>query len=186
MKYAINLVRQIRLEEKKAIQLQNRIFTLAASCSGVLFIAILIMVFQILAMRTILSTEKQELNRITTEYGKYRATRMVIDKADIERLDSLQSNRIFWTKKLAAMAYHLPNNYWITKFGFDGKVMKVSGYGYISTQQEQLITLDDYLNKLRVDSTYKDIFATTYFNAVARSDDKERSRVSFEFSSIKQ
>jgi hypothetical protein len=185
MKYQINLIRQIRLEEKKAVRLKNRIFSLAASCSAFLLIALTILVFQILAMEAKLSTEKQELNRIELEYSKYRTTRMVVDKTDLERLDNLQSNRIFWTKKLAAMAYHLPDDYWITKFGFDLVAMKVAGYGYISYQQEQLITLDNYLNQLRADSTYNDVFKSTFFNSVARADEVGRIRVGFEFSSMK-
>jgi hypothetical protein len=185
MKYKINLVRQLRIQERKSLELKNRVFTLAASCAGLLVLAIVILIFQIMKMEIKLANERQQVNRIEMEYGKYRATRMVVDKADLERLDTLQGNRVFWTKKLAAMAYYLPDNYWITSFGFDGRTLNVKGYGYITQGQEQLITLDDYLNKLRADSTYKDIFNTTYFNAVSRSDEGDRSRVSFEFSSLR-
>jgi hypothetical protein len=185
MKYTINLIRQIRQEEHKALQAKNRVFTLATSCLALMVIAVLVVVSQILAMKNKLSVERQALNRVELEYSKYRATKMVVEKADIERLDSLQSHRIFWTRKLAAMAFHLPNDYWITKFGYDGTAFKVSGYGYISPQQEQLITLDEYLNMLRVDSTYNDVFRGTFFNSVVRADDHGRCRVSFEYSSGK-
>jgi Tfp pilus assembly protein PilN len=185
MNYSINLVRQIRLEEQKLIKQKDRIFILAASCTAVLIIACLLFLSQVLSMESKLNVERQVLARIEQEYGKYRATRMVIDKADIERLDSLQSARIFWTKKLAALAYYLPENYWITSFKFDGKTLGVQGNGYISADQKQLITLDDYLNKLRVDSTYNDVFKTTYFNVVNRSDEEGRSRVVFEYSSLR-
>ena len=186
MKYSINLVRQLRSEERRAIELKNRVFTIAVSCGAFLAVAAIVFVFQVLAIEAKLTNERQELARIELEYRKYKSTRMVIDKADIERLDSLQSNRIYWTKKLAAMAYYLPENYWITEFSFDAKIYKVVGYGDISPKQEQLITLDDYLNKLRADSTYKDIFKTTYFDRVTRvDDDKINNRVSFEYSSIR-
>jgi Tfp pilus assembly protein PilN len=178
-------VRQIRLEEQKLLKQKNRIFTLAASCTGILILACLLLVSQLLSMKSKLATERQVLARIEQEYGKYRSTRMVIDKADIERLDSLQSARIFWTKKLAALAYYLPESYWITSFKFDAKTLTVQGNGYISGDQKQLITLDDYLNKLRADSTYNDIFKTTYFNLVNRSDEEGRSRVVFEYSSLR-
>jgi hypothetical protein len=186
MKYSINLVRQLRSEERKAIELKNRVFTIAVSCAALLGIAVLIMVFQVLAIQAKLTDERQKLARIEMEYSKYKKTRMEVNKADIERLDSLQSNRIFWTKKVVAMAYYLPNDYWITKFDYDAKIYRVTGYGYISPKQEQLITLDDYLNKLRADSTYKDVFKSTFFNAVARADEsKIRDRVSFEYSSTR-
>ncbi|MBN1128208.1 MAG: hypothetical protein JXA71_04445 [Chitinispirillaceae bacterium] len=187
MRYNINLVRQLRSDERRAVELKNRLFTIALSCLGLLGIAVLAFTFQILGMETKLANERQELARIELEYGKYRSTRMVIDKADIERLDSLQSNRVYWTKKLAAMAYYLPKDYWIIKFGYDGKKFKVSGFGYITPEQEQLITLDEYLNKLRTDSAYVDVFKTTNFVAVARSDEEkvQQDRVSFEYASLR-
>ena len=187
MRYTINLIRQMRSEEHKAQELRDRLFTVAMSCLGLIALAVITISFQVLGMQAKLSNEKQDLARIEQEYSKYKTTRMVIDKADIERLDSLQSNRIYWTKKLAAMAYYLPENYWIIKFSFDSKVFKVSGFGYISQKQEQLITIDDYLNKLRADSTYTDIFKKTDFNAVARSDEEKekQDRISFEFSSLR-
>jgi hypothetical protein len=184
MKYQINLVRQIRVDEKRMIVLHNRIFVAATFCICLLTLSVVYLVFQILNMEMKISAEKQTLGRIEMEYSKYKATKMQVDKADIELLDNLQGSRIFWTKKLAAMAYYLPENYWITKFGYDARTYKVSGYGYISGQQEQLITLDDYLNKLRADSTYNDVFNTTNFNSVQRSDEEGRSRISFEYSSM--
>jgi len=185
IKYSINLVRQIRLEEQRLLKQKNRIFTLAASCTGILIFGCIVLVSQIFAMKSKITIEQQTLARIEQEYSKYRATRMVIDKADIERLDSLQSARIFWTKKLASLAYYLPENYWITSFKFDAKMLRVQGNGYITNEQEQLIILDDYLNKLRADTTYIDVFNSTYFNVVNRSDEDGRSRVVFEFSSLR-
>jgi hypothetical protein len=187
VRYNINLIRQLRHEERRAAELKNRLFTVGVSCFGLIGIAVLTFTFQVLNMDSKLSNERQSLARIEQEYSKYKATRMVIDKADIERLDSLQSNRIFWTRKLAAMAVYLPEDYWIIHFAFDGRAYKVSGFGYISPEQEQLITLDDYLNKLRVDRTYSDVFKATYFDQVVRSDEgtNTRNRISFDYSSLR-
>jgi Tfp pilus assembly protein PilN len=187
VRYNINLIRLQRAEEHRAIELRNRLFTVGVSCLGLLGIAALTFTFQILGMEAKLSNEQVQLARIEQEYSKYRSTRMVIDKADIERLDSLQSNRVFWTKKLAAMAVYLPEDYWTISFSFDKKVYRVKGYGYISTNQDQLITLDDYLNKLRADPNYTDVFKMTSFNEVSRADEEKenRERVSFEYSSMK-
>jgi hypothetical protein len=187
VRYNINLVRQLRADERRATELRNRLFTIGVSCLGLVGIAALTFTFQVLGMEAKLANEKQELARIEQEYSKYRSTRMVIDKKDIERLDSLQGNRIFWTRKLAAMAFYLPEEYWIIKFGFDGRMYRVSGFGYISPDQEQLITLDEYLNKLRADKNYRDVFKATSFDAVSRSDEEKtiRERVSFQFSSVR-
>ena len=67
MNYSINLVRQIRLEELKLARQKNRIFTLAASCTGILILACFLLVSQILAMQSKLTVERQVLNRIEQE-----------------------------------------------------------------------------------------------------------------------
>jgi Tfp pilus assembly protein PilN len=190
MRYNINLVRLMRSEERKAVELRNRLSIVGLSCMGLLGLAAITFTFQVIGMEAKLNNERLELARIEMAYSKYKTTRMVIDKADIERLDSLQTNRIFWTKKLAVMANYLPDDYWIVHFSSDSKAYRVAGFGYISPKQVQLITIDDYLNKIRADSSYKDVFKTTYVNSVSRSDEdnardnSQEQRVSFNYTSI--
>jgi hypothetical protein len=185
MKYSINLVRTTRQQEKKTELRRLNTSLFAVFSFGVLGVAILFTVFQMLEMRLTIENEILQLERIKVEYKKYKETRMIVDKADIELLDSLQNNRIFWTKKLAAMAFHLPDNYWVTQFGYKPSTFNAQGYGYITLQQEQLVTIDDYLNQLRADTTYNDVFKRTFFNSTARTDEGFRSRVSFEYSSMR-
>ncbi len=186
MKYTINFVRKIREEEKKVEARRLRTLTLSVICFGALCLGIFYSALQIFEMEQTLQDERDKLARIEAEYRKYRATEMIVNKADIELLDYLQNGRIFWTKKLAAMAFHLPDNYWITSFGYGRNLYKVNGYGYISPEQEQLITLDDYLNELRKDSTFNDDFIVTFLNSTVRQDEKGKKRVSFDFSSNKR
>ena len=72
------------------------------------------------------------------------------------------------------------------RFGYKSPIYKVVGYGYISPEQEQLITLDGYLNELRGDSTFADKFIVTYLNSTVREDEHGKKRVSFDFSSEKR
>jgi hypothetical protein len=108
-------------------------------------------------------------------------TNTFIDKSDIELLDKLQNKKVFWTRKIAAMAQHLPENYWITRFTFEHAVFSVSGYGYITPNQEQLISIDDYLNMMRSDRLFNDVFIYIYLTSTARTDEDSRERVSFEY-----
>jgi hypothetical protein len=186
MKYRINLIEQIRLKEKKEWELKRSITVFTLVSFVLLLLAVLYTAMNILKMKSILNAEQKKLTRIENEYKKYKATRMIINKSDIEMLDRLQTQRIYWTKKLAAMAFHLPNKlpnpYWITKFGYAKEKLTVEGFGYISPQQEQLITIDDYLNKLRADTTFSDVFQTCYLNSTVRKDEDRRQRVTFNYS----
>jgi len=185
MRYQLNLVRELRKREGKTSRDRTRVLLLALVCFAVCALAVLYEMLTVFQMQQVLRNQRDNLARIEAEYRKYKETRMIVDKADIELLDKLQNGRVFWTRKLASMALHLPDNYWITAFGYEDSTYLVSGYGYISPEQEQLITLDDYLNLLRGDSTYNDNFPVTFLNATEREDEYGRQRVSFKYSSPK-
>lgn len=183
MKYSINLVMKRRIEEKKAEIKKYHMVFLCIICFGALVGALAYSALEILKMERVLQDERDKLAKIENEYKKYQQTEMIVNKDDVELLDKLQNGRIFWTHKLASMALHLPENYWITRFGYQGTSYKVEGYGYISAEQEQLITLDNYLNNLRTDSTFSDVFLVTFLNSTVRNDEDNKQRVSFDFSS---
>lgn len=189
MKYEINVIQQLRLNEKRNQNLSSTMDIIVICSFALLLVSIIYAGSLIMHMRLAIDKEKAELARIEAEYSKYRETRMIVDKGDIELLDKLQTNRIFWTKKLAAMAFHLPNQppnpYWITSFGYNHNTYNVKGYGLISPKQEQLITIDDYLNSLRLDSAFNDVFKYCYLNSTSRADEAAKERVSFDYSAVK-
>jgi Tfp pilus assembly protein PilN len=186
MKFKLNLIREIKAEQEaraKRRRVSAWLFTFAYS---LLILVILYGVADIVQMRFKVGEERQRLDAIKTEYQRYKATSEIVSKADVELLDRLQNNRIFWTKKLLVMAGHLPETYWITDFGHDGSQVMVNGYGYISEKQEQLITLHEYLDGLRNEPTFNDVFKSVYLNSTIRDDEKNRGRqrVSFSYTGI--
>jgi hypothetical protein len=184
MKYKINLLDKLLKKERdsRAQKLRGLIYSVLSL--GVLFLVLFQATLEVKSMVRVIDFEEAKLAKITAEYQKYKETIMVVNKSDIELLDRLQNNRIFWTKKLAVTAHYLPSDYWIEKLDFNKKLYNVNGYGYINPEQKQLITVDDYLNLLRVDSTFNDDFNLTYLNSIVRTDEKNGvERVMFEFSS---
>ncbi|MCL2688673.1 MAG: hypothetical protein FWE57_02345 [Chitinispirillia bacterium] len=198
LKYKLNLVKSVRAAEKQAKQQKSNMVLIAIVCFGVLGTAIFSAYLKIDGMQRVIVNEKRKLRMIEAEYRNYQEMHVSIDKADIELLNQLQMNRVYWTKKLEAIAKHLPDeqpiSYWITKFGYrsNSQIFNVQGYGYITHQQEQLLALDNYLNDLRADASYSDIFSSTFLNSAVRSDEEDhyrgqkRDRISFEFSSVRK
>jgi Tfp pilus assembly protein PilN len=182
--YTANMVRQLKEKEKK--KQFGRLLKIAVGtfCFGALAVAMIFTSLKILNMEKILGIEREKLKALESQYRKYQATRHIVDKGNIELLDSLQRTRIFWTRKLAAQAMHLPDNYWITKFGYSQGELDVKGFGYISPEQEQLLRLNEYLDNLRADTSFNDKFTKTYFNNTLRDDEGWRERVEFEYSAI--
>lgn len=185
-KYQINLVRALREQEREGERRRTRMLGFSLFCFGMLVLSLLYTALQVFSMQTTLKTETAQSGRIQTEYSKYKQTKMLVSKPDLELLDSLQKSRIFWTKKLAALASHLPENYWLDNISFTPPEFSAGGGGYISPQQEQLIAIENYLNDLRADTNYSDIFKKTHFSSTSRSALGSQSIINFEFTSLRQ
>ena len=192
IKYKLNLVKTVRIAEKRAKAQRGQIAFMTVVCFGILGFAFFSTNLKIMDMQQTIASEKRKLAMVEAEYRNYQEMHVSIDKDDIELLNQLQMNRVYWTKKLEAIARHLPDqqpiSYWITKFGYraNTNTFNVHGYGYITQNQEQLLALDNYLNDLRADPNYSDIFGSTFLNSAVRNDEDNRERVSFEFSSIRK
>ncbi len=184
MKYSINLVRRIRESEQQTQTARAKVFAVTITSLAILGLAVAYSAQRIMVMHRVLDEERRKLTRIETEYKQYKATEMTVAKSDIELLDKLQGDRIYWTKKIAAMALHLPKDYWIVHFEHKRKAFKVDGYGYISPRQEQLVTIDEYLNRLRVDDQFRDPFERVFLTSTKRTDEETRRRVSFEYAAL--
>jgi len=182
MRYTTSMIRAIRNEEKRRESLRIKLLSLSAGSGGIVCLALFYALLQVADMSAQVRQERESLDRVKAEYSRYQAQQASIDQEDIERLNTLQKSGIIWTKKLAAMASHLPENYWITRFGYDGFAFSVQGCGILQTKQDQLITINDYLNALRRDSLFSDAFPAIYLNTTRRFEMNELTKVSFDFS----
>lgn len=182
--YRINLVRDLREREKKRERQQRLQVLAAAACFVVLALAVAYSVFTILRMEKVLKAEEDKLRQVESEYSKYKATRAIVEKGDVELLNSLQGRGIFWTKKLASLATHLPDGYAITEFSYKGGELRVAGFGYVTPRQDQLLVLDGYLNRLRSDTTFSNVFRDIYLNHAQRASVDGAGKFAFEFSAL--
>jgi Tfp pilus assembly protein PilN len=178
--YRLNLIRSVREREMKSERKKRLAFILGAGCFGFFALSLVYSALTIWQMERVLTLEKDKLSRVQQEYRKYTATKLIVDKSDVELLGDLQGRGIFWTRKLAAMAKHLPENYWITSFTYQNNELKVRGYGLPSPQQRQLLILDDYINRLEQDTTFSDVFKDVRLNLADRNEDG--GKIAFELS----
>lgn len=182
--YRINLIRSQREREKEEERKHRMEVMSGIGCFVLLMLVIAYSGFTIWKMEKVLAAEKRKVDGIRSEYQKYTATRTIVDKGDVELLNNLQGRGIFWTKKLAALANHLPDNYIIKGFSYREGELKVSGHGNASSRQDQLLILDGYLKRLRSDSTFSNVFSELYLNTAFRQDEVGEGRIGFEFSCI--
>jgi hypothetical protein len=180
--YRLNLIRSIREREKKSERRKRLAFILAAGCFGFFVLSALYSGLTIWQMESVISLEKDKLSRLKQEYQKYTATKLIVDKADVELLGSLQGKGIFWTRKVTAMAQHLPENFWITRFSFQNGELNVAGFGLAGPRQSQLLVLNGYINDLKKDTSFADVFREVRLKKADRSDDG--GKIAFEISAI--
>jgi Tfp pilus assembly protein PilN len=180
--YKLNLIRDLREKEKRTEQRNRLTVILGVGCFGLFVLSLLYSGLTIWQMERVLTRQSEQVSRLRQEYQKYTATKLIVDKSDFELLSSLQGKGYFWTKKLAAMAKHLPDNYWITGFSYDKNLLRVTGYGYATAQQDQLLILDQYLNGLRADSAFAGTFKKIQLNDAERKEDG--GKVFFDFSAF--
>lgn len=180
--YRLNLIRDLRERELKSEQKHRMAVILGLGCFGFFILSLLYSGFTIVQMERVLSNESNKVRALQQEYRKYTAAKLIVDKSDIELLNDLQGKGIFWTKKLASMAKHLPDNYWITQFSYNNNALSVKGYGYVNPQQDQLLVLDQYLNRLRSDTTFSNTFTKLQLNLAERNENG--GRVAFDFSAF--
>ncbi|MDQ3001792.1 MAG: PilN domain-containing protein [Fibrobacterota bacterium] len=177
--YRINLIRDLREKEMKSEKRRRLTGILSLGCFGFFLLSLMYSTLTIWQMERVLKFEEEKLVRLNQEYQKYKSSRLIVDKKDVELLSGLQGRGVFWTKKLAAMAKHLPENYWITRFAYQNGKFIVSGFGYASNQQNQLLILDKYLNDLRKDPDFTDIFNVVQLEFAERK--QETGHVAFQF-----
>jgi hypothetical protein len=182
--YRMNLIRELRDREHKVERQKRMAVILGLGCFGLLILSLLYSGLTMMQMEHVLKGETEKLAHLKQEYQKYKASNLIVDKTDIELLNNLQSKGIFWTRKLAAIAKYLPENYWITHIRFEREELRVEGFGQTNPKQDQLLVLDEYLNQLRADTTFSDVFKTVRLISANRETDATTGRVAFQFSAL--
>jgi Tfp pilus assembly protein PilN len=180
--YHVNLIRDQREREYRAERRHRLALILGIGCFGFFALSLIYSGLTIWQMEHVLTNEQDKVRHLQQEYQKYAAARLIVDKSDIELLSGLQSKGVFWTRKLAAMAKHLPDNYWITGIEYANGEVRVQGYGLLGPQQDQLGELEAYMNRLRTDTSFADVFPRVFLNLAQLQETS--GRVGFDYSAV--
>jgi Tfp pilus assembly protein PilN len=180
VRYTTNLIRKLRIEEQKAEQRQRLSAILGIGSFCFLALALVYGILNIWSMENVIRVESQNLERLQNEFNKYTTTLDIVDKADVEQLNGLQTSGIFWSKKLAALGQHLPDGYRLRSIQYDPAGLRIGGIAQYSNEQDELIELQRYLRKLEQDSLFTRHFASVRLTSARRSDDATEG-MSFQF-----
>ncbi len=88
------------------------------------------------------------LKEIKEEIKKYQASGEDLSTKDLERLTSLSTERIFWAKKLVALAEKMDDKIAITHFSFKTDVLSLYGITKMDKNQKEHDLIDSFITKL--------------------------------------
>jgi hypothetical protein len=182
--YRLNLIRDLRERELRSERKRRLTVILGLGCFGFFLLSVIYSGLTIMQMEHVLTSEQDKVSHLKQEYQKYTATRLIVDKSDIELLGGLQGKGIFWTRKLAAMAKYLPDNYSITEFRYEKGELHIMGFGTPGPRQDQLVVLEGYVNRLRADTSFADVFSRVFLNSAVRQE--AGGRVAFDLSAVEK
>lgn len=112
------------------------------------------------------------LKGIRDEIKTYKVSGEFLSSKDLARLNSISSERIFWTKKLVALSEKTTDKIAITHFSFKSNKLSLYGITRLDRNQNEFTLIDDFITELNNDEQISIDFPKIQF--VKSSKDKEK------------
>ncbi|MBN1326321.1 MAG: hypothetical protein JW996_00050, partial [Candidatus Cloacimonetes bacterium] len=146
--FKINLNKYGELRRK--IELEKRTFRNAAI--GFAFFTILLYVFALLmngSLQSKVKSRRQLLSQIRKEIETYQISGEFLSTNDLQRLSRISTERIFWAKKLVALAEQTTDKIAITHFSFKDNTLSLMGITKLDKQEKEFDLIDEFITKLK-------------------------------------
>lgn len=112
------------------------------------------------------------LNAIRNEIKAYEVSGEFLSKKDLERLQTISTQRIFWSKKLVALSEKTTDDIAITHFSFKNDHLSLYGITRLDKDQNEFVLIDDFITELKNDEQISQDFPAIKF--VKSSHDMEK------------
>ena len=112
------------------------------------------------------------LNAIRNEIKAYEVSGEFLTKKDLERLATISTQRIFWSKKLVALSEKTTDDIAITHFSFKNDNLSLFGITRLDRDRNEFILIDDFIKELKNDEQISKDFPAIKF--VRSSHDMEK------------
>ncbi len=115
---------------------------------------------------------KSLLAQIEKELNQYSTSSEFLSSKDLERLTKINSNRIFWAKKLVALSERTSSKIAITHFSFKSGILSLYGITKLDKNEKEFDLMDDFIFKLKQNQSISIDFPEIKF--VRSSKDREK------------
>ena len=124
------------------------------------------------------------LNSIRDEIKAYEVSGEFLTKKDLERITSVTTQRIFWSKKLVALSEKTTDDIAITHFSFKNDHLSLFGITRLDKEQNEFVLIDDFITELNNDEQISKDFPAIKFVKSSRDMEKDVEIMRFQIDCI--
>ncbi len=160
-------------ELKKQQEIEKKTFWGTAITYGIGVLIILIVFFILLSfLNKRIDSRKRLLSKIKKEIKSYQVSGEYLSGKDLETIANLSTNRVFWAKKLVALADITSKKLAITKFAYKNGTLSLYGITKVDKNQKEFDLIDQFINSLKNNPAINQDFPEIKF--VRSTRDKEK------------
>ncbi|RLC48627.1 MAG: hypothetical protein DRI23_10260 [Candidatus Cloacimonadota bacterium] len=172
-------------EMRQQIESEKRTFQITAISYALIFlIAVGFVISLNLNMASKIEARRTLLKSIRDEIKSYEVSGEFLSKKDLERMATISTQRIFWSKKLVALSQKTSDNIAITHFSFKNNHLSLFGITQIDKNRNEFLLIDDFISELKDDEQISKDFPDIKFVRSNRDLEKDVEILRFQIDCI--
>ena len=170
---------------RQQIESEKRTFQITAISYALIFlIAVGFVISLNLNMAAKIEARRTLLKSIRDEIKSYEVSGEFLSKKDLERMATISTQRIFWSKKLVALSQKTSDNIAITHFSFKNNHLSLFGITQIDKNRNEFLLIDDFISELKDDEQISKDFPDIKFVRSNRDLEKDVEILRFQIDCI--
>jgi hypothetical protein len=131
-----------------------------------------------------LQTRQKFLKQIEDQVASYEVSGDFLSKSDLDRLSNAFTDRIFWAKKLVALAERTQSQIAITHFSYKRGVLSLYGITKVDKDQKEFDLIDNFIESLKANPQISMDFKDIVFVRSNRDREKDTDIIRFQVDCI--
>jgi hypothetical protein len=172
-------------EMRQQIESEKRTFQYTAISYALIFlIATGFAISFNMNMNAKIDARRSLLKSIRDEIKTYEVSGEFLTKKDLERMATISTQRIFWSRKLVALSQKTSDNIAITHFSFKNDHLSLFGITQIDKDRNEFLLIDDFISELKEDEQINKDFPDIKFVRSNRDLEKDVEILRFQIDCI--
>lgn len=127
---------------------------------------------------------KNHLTQIEKELASYSTNSEYLSSKDLSRLTKINSNRIFWAKKMVALSERTNSKMAITHFSFKSGILSLYGITKLDKNEKEFDLMNEFIYQLKQNNDINMDFSEIKFVRSSRDREKDVEILRFQIDCI--